>query len=90
MKGRWVYVVAIALSLVLFAVSSVMRFVIQAGRITDIWSWGFPFAFYEAWGPCPAPGTCQALNPLLLMLDTLVWVAVGVGVALLVQGLTSR
>ena len=87
MKRPRIYLVALVVSLVLFILASMLRFIIQAGRITDIWSVGFPLAYYETWGPCPAPGTCQAFYPLSFALDLVFWVVLGLGAALLVRRL---
>jgi hypothetical protein len=74
----------LALALGAFATSAFARYEIQAARIVDLWSWGFPLAFYETWGPC-APGmTCRAWTPAPLLVDLLFWYVVTV---LLLTGL---
>ncbi len=76
MKQPWNVVRILAMGLALFGSTSWLRFWVQSRRMTDIWSWGSPFAFYETWGPCPEPGTCRALSVGLLAVDLVIWLAV--------------
>ena len=90
MKRAIIYVAGAVAGVVLFAASSMLRFVVQAARITDVWSVGFPFRFYETWGPCPAPGTCQASYPVLFTIDLLLWLALGLALAVAISGVLRR
>ena len=60
------------------AVSAFARYAFQAARIADLWSWGFPFAFYETWGPCPPGVTCRAFALAPLLADLLFWYVLSV------------
>lgn len=90
MNRRWIIVWGLAAGLTLFAGSSILRFSIQAGSVTDLWNWGFPFAYIESWGPCPQPGTCQEWRPALLALDLVIWLLVGFGLVFAVGWLVRR
>jgi hypothetical protein len=75
MNRRWGLILAAALGLMPFGVSSRLRFWIEARTVTDVWRWGFPFPFYETWGPCPGPEPCRSFSALLLLADLGAWCA---------------
>lgn len=89
MRRSWILVWGSAIGLALFATSSVLRYLLQARHVADLWGWGFPFAYYEVWGPCPTPGTCLTLRADLLALDLVLWLGLGVAGAFVVDRLTG-
>ena len=89
-RRTWILVWGSAVGLVLFASSSVLQYFLQARHTADLWGWGFPFAYYEVWGPCPNPGTCQSLQPDLLAVDLLLWLGLGIAGAFVVDWMSGR
>ena len=61
------------LTLGTLTISAFLRYSIQAERITELWSWGFPLAFYEMWGPCTPEPLCRSFEPVPLLVDLLFW-----------------
>lgn len=90
MKLRWIDGVAIALGMASFGFTSWLRYRLQARSISDLWSWGFPFAFYESWGPCPEPGTCRTLSWPLLLLDLVMWITIVASIPLIYRRFSRK
>jgi len=59
----------------LFTASSFLWRSFVISRISDTFPLGFPFEFYQAWGPCPPGQSCSEFNGTLLLLDALAWYA---------------
>ena len=78
-----------AVGLVLFASSSILHYLLKARQVADLWGWGFPFAYYEVWGPCPNPGTCQSLRADLLAIDLVLWLGLGIAGAFILNRVTG-
>jgi len=61
----------------LLYVSSLLWRAYVISRISDTFPMGFPFQFYLGWGPCPPGDICSEFNGIYLLLDVLIWYAVG-------------
>jgi hypothetical protein len=68
----WKFVLATAV----FAASSFLWRSFVISRISDTFPLGFPFQFYQAWGPCPPGQVCSEFNGVFLLLDVLLWYVV--------------
>ena len=65
----------IALTFLLFFITSLLWRIFVTARIMDVSPFGFPFQFFVTWGPCPPGGNCSEFNGLFLTLDLLLWYA---------------
>gem|GEM_PF-1748466 len=63
----------VALTIILFSISSALWRTYVISRISDTFPIGFPFQFYRAWGPCPPGENCSEFNLLFLLLDVIIW-----------------
>jgi hypothetical protein len=61
------------LTLALLYISSILWRSFIVARISDTFPLGFPFAFYESWGPCPPGQACSEFNALFLVFDVVLW-----------------
>lgn len=54
-----------------------VTYVLQASwwnaNFADYWAYGFPFPFYETWGPCEIDAVCRAFRWPRLLLDVAIW-----------------
>lgn len=57
----------------LLYISSLLWRAFVVSRISDTFPLGFPFEFYQAWGPCPPGTVCSEFTVTLLLLDVLIW-----------------
>lgn len=63
----------ILLTMAFIYVSSALWRAYVISRISDTFPLGFPFQFYEAWGPCPPGENCSEFNSLYFLLDLTIW-----------------
>lgn len=63
----------IVLTLLLFVVSSLLWRTYIISTISDTFPVGFPFAFWETWGPCQPGDNCASGNRLALLGDVAIW-----------------
>ena len=63
----------VSLALVLFVITSWLWRMFTRATIMDLDLWGFPLAFFTAWGPCPPDEMCSESNALYLVLDIVFW-----------------
>jgi hypothetical protein len=61
------------ITIVLLYVSSLLWRSFVISRISDTFPLGFPFEYYQAWGPCPPGQVCSEFNVIFLLLDVLIW-----------------
>lgn len=73
MKTVLRFMVSIILAFVLFLISTWLWWMYQVSHIADIFPFGFPFRFYEAWGPCLPGESCSEFNSLWLIADLIFW-----------------
>ncbi|MBI3151916.1 MAG: hypothetical protein HYZ21_07285 [Chloroflexi bacterium] len=66
-------IVSVILAVALFLVTTWLWWWYQVSRISDLFPFGFPLRFYEAWGPCPPGENCSEFNALWLVIDLLFW-----------------
>ena len=66
---------------ILLAFAAINLFLLQS--TTDYAAHGFPFPYYEGWGPCPShePGACTRSAPQNIALDAGLGIAIGFGIA---------
>ena len=77
----------LALTGILFFVSSAVWQLYVLSHISDTFPAGFPLEFFVAWGPCPPGNVCSEFNILFLIVDLLFWYVVS---ALLLDRLLQR
>jgi hypothetical protein len=66
----------IGLTLILLVVSAALWRAYIIAHIGDSFPFGFPFVFWESWGPCRPGENCAAGRWWALMLDIIIWYSV--------------
>lgn len=67
----------IVVAIAFFVLSSWLWRMLVMTVISDTFPHGFPFQFYEAWGPCQAGENCSEFNGINLVLDVVIWYVIG-------------
>ncbi|MEK6958166.1 MAG: hypothetical protein AABW99_04290 [archaeon] len=70
---------------IIFSLAVLIVFVLVSFiNIISTWDYsahGFPFPYYESWGPCLGGNTCEKATPINLVLDILIAVAAGFAIS---------
>jgi hypothetical protein len=63
----------VLVALGLFALASWLWRIVVTSTIGDVFPWGFPFGFYETWGPCKPGDTCEQWTFRYFWVDLMLW-----------------